>query len=103
MLLGLLLENDDVVFGTANLDRSFVACFCHFTFPLLVNTTGAEQGLSSKALVRLVMDGDRVVGEERLLTNRNARIREVVQGPDGALYLLTDAEKGSLLKITPQA
>lgn len=60
-------------------------------------------GLSSKALVRLVMDGDRVVGEERLLTNRNARIREVVQGPDGALYLLTDAEKGSLLKITPQA
>lgn len=60
-------------------------------------------GLSSKALVRLVMDGDRVVGEERLLTDRNARIREVVQGPDGALYLLTDAENGSLLKITPRA
>lgn len=60
-------------------------------------------GLSSKALVRLVMDGDRVVGEERLLTDRNARIREVVQGPDGALYVLTDAENGSLLKITPQA
>lgn len=59
-------------------------------------------GLSSKALVRLVMDGDRVVGEERLLTDRNARIREVVQGPDGALYLLTDAENGSLLKITPR-
>ena len=59
-------------------------------------------GLSSKALVRLVMQGDRVAGEERLLTDRNARIREVVQGPDGALYLLTDAENGSLLKITPR-
>jgi glucose/arabinose dehydrogenase len=59
-------------------------------------------GLSSKALVRLVMDGDRVAGEERLLTERKARIREVVQGPDGALYLLTDSENGSLLKVTPR-
>lgn len=60
-------------------------------------------GLSSKALVRLVMNGDRVVGEERLLTDRDARIREVVEGPDGALYLLTDAENGSLLKIMPRS
>lgn len=59
-------------------------------------------GLSSKALVRLTMNGDRVTGEERLLTDRDARIREVVQGPDGALYLLTDAENGSLLKLTPR-
>lgn len=59
-------------------------------------------GLSSKALVRLVMNGDRVAGEERLLTDRDARIREVVEGPDGALYLLTDAENGSLLKVTPR-
>jgi glucose/arabinose dehydrogenase len=60
-------------------------------------------GLSSKALVRLVMKGDRVVGEERLLTSHNARIREVAQGPDGALYLLTDAKDGRLLKIKPQS
>jgi len=59
-------------------------------------------GLSSKALVRLVMNGDRVAGEERLLTDRGDRIREVVQGPDGALYLLTDAENGRLLKVTPR-
>ncbi len=59
-------------------------------------------GLSSKALVRLVMNGDRVAGEERLLTDRDARIREVVEGPDGALYLLTDDKNGSLLKITPR-
>jgi glucose/arabinose dehydrogenase len=59
-------------------------------------------GLSSKALVRLVLREDRVIGEERLLTDLNARIREVVQGPDGALYLLTDAENGQLLKVTPR-
>jgi glucose/arabinose dehydrogenase len=58
-------------------------------------------GLSSQALVRLVVEGDRVVGEERLLTGLKARIREVVQGPDGALYLLTDARDGRLLKVTP--
>jgi aldose sugar dehydrogenase len=58
-------------------------------------------GLSSQALIRLVLDNDRVVGEERLLTDRAARIREVVQGPEGALYLLTDGEDGKLLKLTP--
>ncbi len=59
-------------------------------------------GLSSQALVRLVLKDDKVIGEERLLTDLGARIREVVQGPDGALYLLTDAENGRLLKLTPQ-
>jgi glucose/arabinose dehydrogenase len=59
-------------------------------------------GLSSRALVRLVVENDRVVGEERLLTDLGARIREVVQGPDGALYLLTDAPDGKLLKVTPR-
>jgi aldose sugar dehydrogenase len=59
-------------------------------------------GLSSQALVRLVIEGDRVVGEERLLTDLSARIREVVQGPDGALYLLTDARNGKLLKFAPR-
>ena len=43
-----------------------------------------------------------MVGEERLLTDLHARIREVVQGPDGALYLLTDAPNGRLLKLTPR-
>jgi glucose/arabinose dehydrogenase len=60
-------------------------------------------GLSSQALVRLVMKDDRVVGEERLLTDLGERIREVVQGPEGALYVLTDASNGRLLKLTPRA
>ena len=58
-------------------------------------------GLSSRALVRLVLEGDRVVGEERLLTDLGERIRDVVQGPDGALYLLTDSPKGRLLRVSP--
>lgn len=59
-------------------------------------------GLSSKALVRLVIQGDRVVGEERLITDRDARIRDVVQGPEGALYVLTDGDEAKLLKLTPE-
>jgi len=58
--------------------------------------------LSGQALVRLALSGDRVVGEERLLRDLGARIREVVQGPDGALYLLTDSSNGKLLKLTPR-
>ena len=59
-------------------------------------------GLVSRVLVRLVLRDDRVVGEERLLTELNARIREVAQGPEGALYLLTDERNGRLLKVTPR-
>lgn len=58
-------------------------------------------GLSSKALLRLTLDGDRVTGEERLLTDRKERIREVVEGSEGALYLLTDGGSAKLLKVTP--
>lgn len=60
-------------------------------------------GLSSQALIRLVLKDDRVVGEERLLTDRSERIREVVQGPEGALYVLTDGDRAELLKLTPAA
>jgi glucose/arabinose dehydrogenase len=58
-------------------------------------------GLSSKALIRLVLEGDRVVGEERLFMERKDRMRDVVEGPDGAVYLLTDGSGGKLLKVTP--
>lgn len=58
-------------------------------------------GLRSMALVRLVLKNDRVVGEERLLTDRKQRIRDVVEGPAGELYLVTDDADGKLLKVTP--
>ncbi len=59
-------------------------------------------GLASTALVRLVIENEKVVGEERLLTDlqpNRERIRAVKQGPDGALYVLTDSPKGRLLKL----
>ena len=58
-------------------------------------------GLGSTNLVRLSLKGDQVVGEERLLQDMQPRerIRDVVQGPDGALYLLTDNTKGRVLKL----
>jgi glucose/arabinose dehydrogenase len=59
-------------------------------------------GLRVQSLVRLVMDGDKVVGEQRLLIDRKERIRDVIEGPAGEMYLLTDAVDGKLLKVTPQ-
>lgn len=56
--------------------------------------------LAAHCLVRLVLDADRVIGEERLLTDRNQRIRDVRQGPDGAIYLLTG--DGALLRLVPK-
>ncbi len=52
-------------------------------------------------LVRLDIQGQRVAHEERLLDNHYGRIRDVVQGPDGYLYLLSDARDGQLLRLTP--
>ena len=57
--------------------------------------------LKFKLLSRLELKGDTAVKEERLLQGLNERIRDVRQGPDGALYLLTDNEAGRILRITP--
>jgi glucose/arabinose dehydrogenase len=59
-------------------------------------------GLSTQDLVRLSIDGERVTGEERLLSDLGERIRDVVQGPDEALYVLTDSPRGRVLKIVPK-
>jgi glucose/arabinose dehydrogenase len=59
-------------------------------------------GLGSQNLVRVTLKGERVVGEERLLQDlqpQRERIRDVNEGPDGALYLLTDSPKGRQLKL----
>ena len=52
-------------------------------------------------LVRLVLDGTKVVREERLLEGLNERIRDVRVGPDGLVYLLTDSSDGRLLRLGP--
>lgn len=56
-------------------------------------------GMGSQHLVRLVLDGERVVGEERLLTGLGERIRDVAVGADGAVYVVTDAENGRLARL----
>jgi glucose/arabinose dehydrogenase len=58
--------------------------------------------LVGRDLVRLVLSGDRVVGEERLLVDLKARIRGVVQGPDDALYVLVDGNDGKILRLIPK-
>jgi glucose/arabinose dehydrogenase len=62
-------------------------------------------GMGSTNLVRLTLKGEQVVGEERLLQDlqpARERIRDVRQGPDGALYLLTDSAMGRILKLVPK-
>jgi glucose/arabinose dehydrogenase len=55
--------------------------------------------LAFQRVVRLELDGDKVVREEAILTELGERIRDVRQGPDGYLYLLTDAANGKLLRV----
>lgn len=50
-------------------------------------------------LARLSLEGNKVVAEERLLEGLNRRLRDVRQGPDGALYLLTDETEGAILRL----
>jgi glucose/arabinose dehydrogenase len=58
-------------------------------------------GLASTALVRLTVEGDSVTGEERLLESLGLRIRDVAEGPDGAIYVATDESEGEILRIAP--
>jgi aldose sugar dehydrogenase len=58
--------------------------------------------LKDQRLVRLVLENGRVTGEEHLLRDRGRRIRDVRQGPDGALYIVTDEEDGQLWRISPR-
>jgi glucose/arabinose dehydrogenase len=58
---------------------------------------GAMKGMH---VARLVMNGTKVVGEERMFPELGARIRDVIQGPDGALYLSTDEEAGKVIRVS---
>jgi glucose/arabinose dehydrogenase len=56
-------------------------------------------GLDAQALVRLVLNGDRIAAEERLLTDRHQRVRDIRQASDGSIYLLSGSE---LVRVTPK-
>jgi len=59
-------------------------------------------GMRDASLVRLRIEGDRVTGIERIAQNRNQRVRDVRQGPDGFLYTVTDEENGEVWRIRPR-
>ena len=59
--------------------------------------------LKAERVARLVLDGEHVVAEEDLLLELHERIRDVRQGPDGAVYILTDNSAGRILRLTPAA
>ncbi|MFC3126740.1 PQQ-dependent sugar dehydrogenase [Pseudoroseomonas globiformis] len=90
---------DPLRFWTPAISPSGVAFYNGDAFPgwkgdLFMGT------LSSAGLMRLEVEGDQIRGEERLLWGQT-RIRHVVQGPEGALYLLTDENRGRILKLEP--
>jgi glucose/arabinose dehydrogenase len=57
--------------------------------------------LAGKLVSRLETSGNKVTGEERMLQNLGERIRDVRQGPDGLVYLLTDSSQGRILRMKP--
>ena len=59
--------------------------------------------LADRELIRLTLDGDRIVSEERLLNALGKRIRDVRVGTDGNVYVLTDEDDGQLLRLVPPA
>jgi glucose/arabinose dehydrogenase len=89
-----------IYFWTPDVAPAGIAFYSGSLFPawqgdLFVST------LAGRVLVRLVLNGDRVVAEERLLSELNSRIRGVENGPDGALYVLTDGNGGKILRLAP--
>ena len=57
--------------------------------------------LAGRHLARLTLDGEKIVAEERLLGEGNERIRDVRQGPDGYVYVITDEANGKILRVSP--
>ncbi len=58
-------------------------------------------GLVAQALVRLKLNGEHVIGEERVVTDQG-RVRDVAEATDGALWIVTDDDDGKLIRLTPQ-
>ncbi len=76
---------------------SGMAFYTHERFPAWQGSLFLG-GLATMDLIRLQLDGDAVVAEERLLGDRKTRVRDVRQGPDGYLYLLSEAD-GKILRL----
>ncbi len=87
-----------VYFWTPDIAPAGIAFYTGNAFPAWKGNLFVAT-LAGKYLVRLVLDGTHVVAEERLLTDVNARLRAVHEGPDGSLYVLTDGANGKILRL----
>jgi glucose/arabinose dehydrogenase len=90
-----------VYFWTPDIAPAGIAFYTGARFPAWQGNLFVS-ALAGRALIRLVLDGDRVIAEERLLADAGARIRGVSEGPDGALYILTDGNEGKILRLVPK-
>lgn len=90
-----------VYFWTPDIAPAGIAFYTGKLFPAWQGDLFVS-ALLGRSLVRLVLKDDRVVAEQRLLTELDARIRGVSEGPDGALYVLTDGNAGKILRLTPK-
>jgi glucose/arabinose dehydrogenase len=90
-----------VYFWTPDIAPAGIAFYSGKLFPAWQGDLFVAE-LVGRALVRLVLNGERVIAEERLLTDLNTRIRGVNEGPDGALYVLTDGAGGKILRLVPK-
>ena len=90
-----------VYFWTPDIAPAGIAFYTGRLFPAWQGSLFVA-ALAGKSLVRLVLDNDRVVAEERLLAELDSRIRGVNEGPDGALYVLTDGNAGKILRLVPK-
>ena len=87
-----------VYYWTPDIAPAGIAFYTGRMFPVW-NGNLFVSSLLGRYLVRLVLDGSRVVAEERLLADLSARIRGVHEGPDGSLYVLTDGANGKILRL----
>jgi glucose/arabinose dehydrogenase len=87
-----------VYFWTPDIAPAGIAFYTGRMFPSWNGSLFVSE-LAGKCLARLVLDGNRVVAEERLLLDLDARIRGVGEGPDGAVYVLTDGANGKILRL----
>jgi glucose/arabinose dehydrogenase len=90
-----------VYFWTPDIAPAGIAFYNGKLFPVWQGDLFVS-ALAGKYLIRLVLKENRVIAEERLLTELNSRIRGVNEGPDGALYVMTDGNMGKILRLVPK-
>lgn len=90
-----------VIYWTPSIAASGLALYDGDAFPAWKGNLFAG-ALAFKQVRRVVLDGNVVVHQETLLEDEIGRIRDVRQGPDGFLYLLTDEDPGGLYRLEPR-